>query len=268
MSDPQFNQYNNVVTFATEWRKYKLASKPLQKEQFRNEMQTEQYVRLDCLDTQNNKEVLIYLFDKFSKYVKSSQDLKALLNKIKKTATIILISYKPFNTYGKKAIKTFKHLNIMTYRHEIFDLIVPKCALGYPHRIIGREEIIQLTNEDLCCYLTNLPKIFEEDPQCIWLGAKTGDVIEIISTSDISGRHAVYRVVVPKSGRIIAFAENVTNEEKKAEPDAEASDEEIAEYREGNKADDHDEADDAEETEDLENQATELHDIDEHDETE
>lgn len=207
MVETQYKQYLNLLTFATEWRKYKLNIKPLNETEFRNEMQTEQYVRIDCLDPKRKKEVIIYLFDKNSKYIISSQDLKKLLKKNKNPCNIILVTYKPLNTYCRKAIVSFKHLSIVSYRHEIFDLVIPNGPLCYPHRIMSREEVLHLCNHELCCYLINLPKIFEEDPQCIWIGATIGDVVEIKMLSDISGEAIQYRVVVPKSGRIIAIKE-------------------------------------------------------------
>ena len=103
---------------------------------------------------------------------------------------------------------------------------------------MSREEIIKLTNDDLCCYITNLPKIFDEDTQCIWIGAKVGDVLEIKISSDISGESIHYRVVVPKSGKLIAYKEAPAEEAP-----VEEEDEEILEHREeGAAADDDDDA--------------------------
>lgn len=258
MSEAQFNQYNNIITFVKDWRKYKLQHKPLDLISFRKAMQSsDQYVRIDCLDTKKSKEVLIYLFDKDSKYTASSQDLKRLLKKFKTPSTLLLITYKPLTTYSKKAIQSFKKLlTIYDYRHEIFDLVLPNGPLCYPHRVMSREEVIKLTNEDLCCYIIGLPKIFDEDPQCIWIGAEVGDIVEIKMLSDISGNTYQYRVVIPKSGKVISYKEifeEKTNDAEENEEDDEEDDEEVQEHRE-NVADDvdvdDDEADDADEVDD------------------
>jgi DNA-directed RNA polymerase subunit H (RpoH/RPB5) len=245
MSESQFNQYNNVVTFATEWRKYKLKLKPLDSSAFRSEMQTTQYVRIECLDVKKKREVLIYLFDQNSKYVNKSQELKKILTKIKNSCYVILITYAPLSSFIKKVINRQTHLKVVTYRHEIFDLIVPNGPLCYPHRIMSREEVLHLCNNELNCYLTNLPKIFEEDPQCIWIGATVGDVVEIKMLSDISGETYQYRVVVPKSGRIIAVKEEPIDDpsEEKKEETVEDIDEEVLEHIEKAHADDHDDDD-------------------------
>lgn len=244
-TDVQYNRYKNVIIFATEWRKYKLADKPLDETAFRNEMHTEQYVLVDCADMKKNKQVLIYLFDKESKYATSSQDLKKLLKKIKNPCDVILITYVAFNTYGLKAIASFKHLHVMTYRHEIFDLVLPNGPLCYPHRVMSREEVLHLCNEELFCHIINLPKIFNEDPQCIWIGAESGDVVEIKMLSDISGEAVQYKVVVPKNGRVIFSKETTpdadeleTDEKKESKADEGTDDEELAEHRELNTAED------------------------------
>lgn len=259
MSDSQFNQYNNLVIFAKDWRKYKLITKPLDKESFRKAMQSESYVRLDCIDPEKSKEVLIYLFDRDSKYTNSSQDLKRLLKKFKNPTTLLLITYRPLTTYSKKVVNTFKKLlTIYDYRHEIFDLILPSGPLCYPHRVMSRDEVIKLANEDLCCYITGIPRIFDEDPQCIWIGAEVGDVVEIKMLSDITGETYQYRVVIPKSGKVIAYKETDKEEkEEKEEDKKEEDDEEVLEHRE-NVSDNEDEFDEnAEPKEDEEDEGDE-----------
>jgi DNA-directed RNA polymerase subunit H (RpoH/RPB5) len=242
MTDVQFSRYNNIITFAKDWRKYKIQTNALDATAFRTKMQTDSYVELQCIDTKKNTDVFIYLFDKNSKYASASQDLKRFLKKIKHACSVILITYEPFNTYGRKAIATFKHLNIFTYNHEIFELVLPHGPLCYPHRILSHDEVLKLCNEDLMCYLNNLPKIFDEDPQCIWIGAESGDVVEVTMNSDISGEFVQYRVVVPRSGRVVFSKEPV--EEKV--PDDIEEDDELAEHRELNVSD----ADDGDDVED------------------
>lgn len=246
MTESQYNQYNNLLVFAKEWRKYKVLSNQLDMNTFRKSIQVDQYIKIDCTDMNNNRNVYIYLFDKVCKYTTSSQDLKKLLKKIKPASEVILVIYKPLGTYGRRAISSFKNLHINVYRQEIFDLIAPKGPLCYQHRIMSREEIIKLTNDDLCCYITNLPKIFDEDTQCIWIGAKVGDILEIKTSSDISGESIHYRVVIPKSGKLIAYKETPAEEQPAEEQPAEEEDEEILEHREDGAVEDDNEEDETE----------------------
>lgn len=230
MSEAEFNRYNNVIIFATDWRKYELVTKPLDKDAFRKVMQSEQYVKLECYDPKKDTNVLIYLFDKNSKYIASSQDMKKLLKKIKDPCSLIMITYQPMNVYHRKAINSQKHLKVSVYRHEIFDLVLPNGPLCYPHRIMTREEVIRLTNEDLCCFVINLPKILDEDPQVIWIGAEVGNVLEIKMLSDTSGETYQYRVVIPKSGKVIAYKDS--NQETEAAEPVDVEDDEVQEHRE------------------------------------
>lgn len=264
MSDSQFEQYNNLHIFAKEWRKYKQLHPPIDRDTFRKNMQFDQYVKLEYINQKTNRPMLIYLLEKYSKYSNSSQDLKRLLTKIKEPSDVILVSYAPFKTYSLKTILTFKQLRIKTYLHENFDLIVPNGPLCYPHRILSEVEVNRLLNEELYCNLVNLPKILQEDAQCVWIGAEVGDVVEITMCSDIASESIQYRVVVPKSGKVVSFRDDtnvnkketkntdskksknnkspIKNEENEAD---EIEDEEITELREAAKNDlDVDDADD------------------------
>lgn len=250
MSEAEHNRYNNIIIFATDWRKYELTTKPLDKDAFRKAMQAEQYVKLECYNPKKDANVLIYLFDKNSKYIASSQDMKKLLKKIKEPCSLIMITYQPMNVYHRKAINSQKHLKVNVYRHEIFDLVLPNGPLCYPHRVMTRDEVIRLTNEDLCCFVTNLPKILDEDPQVIWIGAEVGDVIEVKMLSDIAGETYQYKVVIPKSGKVIAYKESTPEVDPSEQSDIE--DDDVQEHREN--------VDIADDDDDHENDHNEDHD--------
>jgi hypothetical protein len=98
MSDSQFEQYKILHIFAKEWRKYKPVVAQRDKDTFRKNMQTDQYVKLEYINDRSNKPVLIYLLAKDSKYSNSSQDLKRLLAKIKEPSDVILVSYQLLKT--------------------------------------------------------------------------------------------------------------------------------------------------------------------------
>ena len=211
-------------------------------------MQFHQYVKLDYINQKNGRPVLIYLIAKGSKYANSSQDLKRLLAKIRDPTDVILVTEAPFKTYSKRSIALFKHLRVKSYLHENFILVVPNGPLCYPHRILKHEEVNKLLNNDLCCYLVNLPKILLEDVQCTWIGAEVGDVVEIKMLSDISGESIQYRVVVAKSGRVISFRDY--NKKKKpvaVEEPEEEEDDDVTAHRETTKTNDEDGEDEDEE---------------------
>jgi len=229
MTDAQYNQYLNLHTFAKHWRKYTRTAPKQDKETFRREMQYNKYVRLDYFSDVSGRAVLIYLLAKGSKYAEHSQELKKLLARIKDPSDVILVSENPFKVYSVKVINSYKHLRIKTYLHENFVLIIPNGPLCSKHEIMSSEEVVSLLNNELFCYLVNLPKILDSDPQCIWIGAEVGDVVKITSHSDISGEYIQYKVVVAKNGRVISFRDMDQNTNQE---DEEPEDEEIQELRE------------------------------------
>jgi len=182
-------------------------------------MQFNQYIVLNYENQQTGRPVIIYLFAVVSKFVDSSQHLKRLLIGIRKPSDVILVTNQPLKTYAARVIHTFKHIKTKTYLHENFDIVIPNAPLSYPHRILSHAEVEHLLNEELCCYLVNLPKITTDDVQCVWCGAEVGDVIEITAASDLAGETLQYRVVVPKSGRVVNFRDNPDAADNPDNPD-------------------------------------------------
>lgn len=229
MSESQYKQYQNLYIFAKDWRKYKQISPLLDINTFRSNIQVNKYIRIECMNNELTKPVLIYLLlNNDKKNDINSQELKHLLAKIKDPSDVILVSSNKFKSHPQKVITSFKHLRVKTYLHENFDLIIPEGPLCYKHRILSHDEIKILLNKELCCSLINLPKILLEDVQCIWIGAEVGDVVEITMISDITLETIQYKVVTPKNSRVISFR-NETNIIGKEEDD---EDDEIIEHRE------------------------------------
>jgi DNA-directed RNA polymerase subunit H (RpoH/RPB5) len=232
MSEAQYIQYQNLHIFAEKWRKYKHVGTIYTKKEFVTNMQSEECVMLQYVNPASSKPVLLYLLSANSKYNNNSQNLRGLLARIKEPTDVIIVSSEVFKTYSIRTIAKFKTLRVKTYLHENFDLIIPNGPLCYPHRILSFEEVNNLLNKEISCKLINLPKILQEDVQCIWIGAEVGDVIEITQLSDITGESIQYRVVIPKSGKTINFRTETTTAPAAADAENEDEDEEIQEIRE------------------------------------
>lgn len=236
MSDIQYEQYKNLHTFATDWRKYERKSAIMTREEFRKSMYSHQFVELKYNNPKNKRTVLIYLFSEQSKYEDKPENMRQILVKIKKYADIILILKNPPDTYLRKnAIQKFKNLKIKAYLQQNFNEVIPHASLCYPHRILSKHEAETVLNYDLCCYLNNLPKIPVSDVQCIWIGAEVGDIVEIKPTSYITGESVQYRLVVSNTGTVTSFrSEEKINEnhtdETTNEEDIDEEDETIKEY--------------------------------------
>lgn len=235
MSEVDFNRYKNILIFAKEWRKFTINSPILDYDTFRKTILSDHFIKIECFDEIKNKDILIYLFDKHSKYISNSQDFKKILKKIEDLTVVILVTYLPLNVYHKKAVNAEKKLTIYDYRHENFDLVLPNGPLCYPHRILSREEVLELTNNDLFCYITNLPRILDSDPQCIWIGAQATDIIEVKNIGDIMGEAYRYHVVVPKNGKFTISKVNNVEKDLDEEQNKEILDDDVLEHLENNK---------------------------------
>ncbi|MEN3006431.1 MAG: DNA-directed RNA polymerase subunit H [Candidatus Methanosuratincola petrocarbonis] len=75
-----------------------------------------------------------------------------------------------------------------------FDLL--KHELVPQFRIMTKEEVEQL-RKSLGVRKEDLPWMLKSDPVSKAIGAKPGDVVEIIRKSPVAGRSVAYRYVVP-----------------------------------------------------------------------
>ena len=215
MSDAQYVQYENAHIFATEWRKLKINSKKLTKEEFRKNLQMDKYVEINSL-SDTGKPVVIYILLRDGYYA-STTDLKRMVSKIKKPSEVILVSNIVINIHINKIIETNKHLDIYFYNYEIFSMIIPNAPLTGKHRILTSDERHKLLNDVLICDITNLSKIAEDDPQCIWLGARPGHVLEVLSPSYITHEYITYKIVIPRNSK--RFLKLKKAEKKEADDD-------------------------------------------------
>ena len=240
MDSIQYQLYLNVHEFATKWRKYKTIGNILDEDSLKKAMQYEHYVKMEYYNEKIGKTVICYLLSTNSKYGEQTQEMRKLLSLIRDPCDIIVISKQPLKNYITKAINQFKLLRIKCYLHENFALIIPNGPLCYEHKIMDKNAVYNLLNNDLRCSLINLPKISVNDVQCIWVGAEVGDVLQIKIINDITGISLQYRVVIPSGGKVISFRHNNTIDDTE-----EAEDDEVEEHRElnANKADDEDDED-------------------------
>ncbi len=65
------------------------------------------------------------------------------------------------------------------------------------HKILMKNESQKILKE-LNITANQLPKIVDTDPICEIIGAKTGDIIEILRDSPTAGKTKYYRLVIPE----------------------------------------------------------------------
>lgn len=90
--------------------------------------------------------------------------------------------------------ETYSNAHMYLYEYNLFKVEVPKGPNCYPHIIMTREEKEEFfIRQRLVPH--EIPKILVSDPQCIWKGAKKGDLIKIERRSPLAGIEIYYRYV-------------------------------------------------------------------------
>lgn len=216
MTTVYYNQYENIRICATKYRGYKPVKDEISQKDFQTNIQFDQYVKLSYVSSTGTP-ILIYLFSKTSKYIKKAQDFRSLMSNIKGPHEVILVTPELIPNYVNEAKRLNKHLDLYNYPSRTFNLIIPQGPLCFPHRVMTQSEVKKLCNNELFNYITSLPKINVMDPQCIWINAKVGDVLEIIGDTDSTGKYIKYALVIPKNEKFIA-KEKDAGEETMIEP--------------------------------------------------
>lgn len=89
-----------------------------------------------------------------------------------------------------KAYRTYK-----SFTYTLFNSVLPKHDLVPKYEILSKDKIIEL--ESYHVDTNTLPKIFENDPQMVWIGANIGDVIKFVYLSETTIEAIGYCKVVP-----------------------------------------------------------------------
>ena len=199
-----FNKYKNIQKFILEYRKYETNDTFHDFPSFKKIVQVEQFIKHTCNDVKNGRLVYIFIFIDNSKYIKTTNHFKRLIDKLpEEPADLILISKDELSIYITKALSKYPHLRIFNYMHKIFVIEISKGPMCSKHTILSNNEVRTLCSRDLIIHPLSLPSISINDPQNIWIGGELGQVIKIESISEITGKTIRYRIVSPDSGKII-----------------------------------------------------------------
>jgi DNA-directed RNA polymerase subunit H (RpoH/RPB5) len=199
-----YEKYLNIQKFITNYRKYNLVDPFLEYSVFKKTIQVDQYIKHKCIDPKKERPVYIYLFTHISKYIKTTPQFKRLMDKTSDDpADVIVISKDELSIYINKALIKYPHLNVRNYLHKYFAIELSKGPLCSHHKILSNSDVRLLCSRDLIIHPLSLPSIAINDPQNIWIGGELGQVIQINSISEITGKTIRYRIVAPDSGKVM-----------------------------------------------------------------
>lgn len=222
-----FEKYHNFQKFITDYRKYKLDGEFLDYNTFKKTIQIEQYIQHKCIDTKRGRPVYIYIFRENSKYIKTTQQFKRLIDRLpEEPSDVIIISKNELSVYINKALSKYTHLKIYNYLHKFFAIEIAKGPLCSRHSILDNNEVRALCSRELIIHPLSLPSISINDPQNIWIGGELGQIIKIESISEITGRTIRYRIVSPDSGKMNNI-QNMRKSIKENDNNVNGSDKEI-----------------------------------------
>lgn len=141
----------------------------------------------------------LVIFSKRNKLLEA--EIRSMISAIEaseynKTRTVIVSLSKPSENVAK-VIKSYAKEGIQFFqiRELQFDIMAHRMYM--PHRILNEDEKTKILNQYKVSDPDNqLPWIDSQDPPIKWIGAKPGDIIEVLRHSDAAGPTTYYRYVV------------------------------------------------------------------------
>lgn len=223
-----YDVFTNINIMLTKYRGYKITSPEVKEKAFKKTMQLYQYVKIEGVAKDGNKST-IFLFAADSKNAAKKEHFRRLINTINsKKQEIICITRVLFSSYIRKYVNTLNH-TVFNYLHRNFCTEVTKGPFCSPHVLLTPDEARELLSVQLKINPLGLPKIYIDDVQAIWIGAKMGQIVKIISNSPLTGKTCRYRIVTQRSGQILQEVDDDSDDEAEVEED---SDDEVEEKKE------------------------------------
>lgn len=192
MSNAVLYQVYAVLYKFTKSRKWQSVEDPVEQSEFNKSIVKSGFIIIDGIDA-NGQTTSIVLASPTSK-VNSQTEMFKRVQRSTKSEIIILITDVVVTNNLRKYINSEK---LVVYSYPIAQFLIDmRRAMGVPpHRILDVEETVDILSE-MHKRRQDLPKIYVNDVQAVWLGAKVGDVIEIKRPSEVTGTSIYYRHVV------------------------------------------------------------------------
>ena len=177
------------------FRNYKYDMKLNDVNTYKNSIQQLEYYKIDAIKEDGGL-LYIFILSINSGKLKNIVDLIGkVINLINKIEIMIIIDDDNYNP--KLLNKYIKQDNIICdlYKYSIFALDLPNHILSPKIKILSQKEIEQVLEYEKI-NIKSLPIIYHNDPQIIWNGGITGQVVEITEGSHMSGLTISLRRIV------------------------------------------------------------------------
>ena len=203
MNSSIFKIYNNVLVFATKYRKWKMTSKKLENESDCVKLiERMGYILIECTD--GKKRSFIMILSPESPYLKTKEFSRVpamITKKTKERVDLYVITEYVVTTHIINKMNSFKlehKIKCYNYQHEIFLQVMPEARNQViPEFTIFRGDDVQkILDENMMQGASQCGIMSHKDTQMIWIGARPGDLVRIIGPSENSGKRIALKRVV------------------------------------------------------------------------
>lgn len=175
-------------------RGYKTDQKVLEKEEFDSKypLASTDAASLKFIAYKGSTPVAVHFLDQ-DKVGKSSLEILVEQYQKENIRNIIFVS----STKASSACQSIIHSGIELFLEEELLFNITKHSLVPKHRILSEEEKNEILKK-MKLKPDQMPKILKRDPVCRYLGAQSGEVVEITRKSRTSGTSLYYKIVEDK----------------------------------------------------------------------
>ena len=178
------------------YRNISATTKKMEKRDLHNQLQIKGFVQID--GKYADGEIFIcYLVDPNAATLTKKGDFKIIFDAVmnlKSAANVVIIGAAIPNNTVLKPIQELRVENPKLYLEVLLysplTIEVPKHKMYVAHRALTHEEVVELMKK---IKNANIPVISAKDPAAIWMGIRSGDIVEIKRKSEISGELTTYR---------------------------------------------------------------------------
>ncbi len=140
----------------------------------------------------NNSIKVLAFFVKDKICIKKIKEIEQFINT--DIGYILLIYNNSITSFAKQAIKTDLECDVQLFTESELSFNVTKHFLVPKHEILSKNEKIEFVKKNKL-KVTNIPRIFDNDPVIKYYYGKPGDLVKITRDSETNGCSIYYRIV-------------------------------------------------------------------------
>jgi DNA-directed RNA polymerase subunit H (RpoH/RPB5) len=181
-----FAIYENIQAFY-EYRKLTPKDPPLTQDQFSSTIQKNKYMLLEAsAETGGRAHVILLIYPGTECETKRVNMMKLIQHIAHAEVDVLVITQTKVSAGVLKGLQmsSSSRRTFRTFTYALFGSVLPKHELVPRYEIMSAQQIEKLGTRMIDPDL--LPRIFDCDPQMVWLGAQVGDVVRFVYPSEVT----------------------------------------------------------------------------------